>query len=70
MILETVLGVSLQSAAILFPVAILAGFINAIAGGGGLLSIPILMWVGLPPATVLATNKLQACGGSFFASYY
>lgn len=28
------------------------------------------MWVGLPPAVLLATNKLQACGGSFFASYY
>jgi len=70
MVLETVLGVSLHSAGILFLVAILAGFINAIAGGGGLLTIPILMWAGLPPATVLATNKLQACGGSFFASYY
>ena len=70
MVIEALLGTSLQSAAILFSVAILAGFINAIAGGGGLLSIPALMWVGLPPATVLATNKLQACGGSFFASYY
>jgi uncharacterized membrane protein YfcA len=70
MALDVLLGISLQSAIILFLVAILAGFINAIAGGGGLLSIPILMWVGLPPATVLATNKLQACGGSFFASYY
>lgn len=70
MIIETILGVSLQSTAILFSAAILAGFINAIAGGGGLLSIPALMWVGLPPATVLATNKLQACGGSFSASYY
>lgn len=70
MFTETVLGVSLHSAGILFLVAMLAGFINAIAGGGGLLTIPILMWAGLPPATVLATNKLQACGGSFFASYY
>jgi len=63
-------GVSLETAELLFVVAILAGFINAVAGGGGLLSIPALMWVGLPPAVVLATNKLQACGGSFFASYY
>lgn len=70
MLFETVSGVSLASTAILFMVAIFAGFINAIAGGGGLLSIPVLMWAGLPPATVLATNKLQACGGSFSASYY
>lgn len=67
---ELLLQVPLQTAAILFVVAIIAGFINALAGGGGLLSIPILMWAGIPPATVLATNKLQACGGSFFASYY
>jgi uncharacterized membrane protein YfcA len=64
------LGTSLENAALLFMVAIVAGFINTIAGGGGLLSIPALMWVGLPPATVLGTNKLQACGGSFSASYY
>lgn len=50
---------------ILFAVAVLAGFIDAMAGGGGLLTIPALMWAGLPPTAALATNKLQACGGSF-----
>ncbi|NRD74600.1 TSUP family transporter [Shewanella sp. VB17] len=55
---------------ILFAVAVLAGFIDAMAGGGGLLTIPALMWAGLPPTAALATNKLQACGGSFFASVY
>ncbi|WP_372883062.1 TSUP family transporter [Psychromonas sp.] len=55
---------------LLFATAVLAGFIDAIAGGGGLLTIPALMWAGLPPTAALATNKLQACGGSFFASYY
>ncbi|WP_025821722.1 TSUP family transporter [Shewanella marina] len=59
-----------ELAALLFAVAMLAGFIDAIAGGGGLLTIPALMWAGLSPATALATNKLQACGGSFFASFY
>lgn len=56
--------------AVLFTVAIVAGFIDAIAGGGGLITIPALMWAGLPPTAALATNKLQACGGSFFASLY
>ncbi len=56
--------------AILFVVAMVAGCIDAIAGGGGLLTIPALMWAGLPPTAALATNKLQACGGSFFASAY
>lgn len=40
---------SYQLIALLFFVAILAGFIDAIAGGGGLLTIPALMWAGLPP---------------------
>ncbi|MCP4320264.1 MAG: TSUP family transporter [Alteromonadales bacterium] len=70
MLIESSLALPLSSALVLFLVAIFAGFINAVAGGGGLLSIPVLMWAGLPPTTVLATNKLQACGGSFFASYY
>lgn len=61
---------TLQIAALLFTVAIVAGFIDSIAGGGGLLTIPALMWAGLPPAVALGTNKLQACGGSFFASMY
>ena len=64
------LGTSVQNAAILFSVAVVAGFINTVAGGGGLVSIPALMWAGLPPTVVLGTNKLQACGGSFSASYY
>ncbi|TVP14031.1 TSUP family transporter [Shewanella sp. MSW] len=61
---------TLQLATVLFLVALVAGFIDSIAGGGGLLTIPALMWAGLPPATALGTNKLQACGGSFFASLY
>ncbi|OCG09142.1 hypothetical protein A9G13_03595 [Gilliamella sp. wkB178] len=55
---------------LLFVVATLAGFIDSIAGGGGLLTVPALLAVGLPPASALATNKLQSCGGSFSASLY
>lgn len=54
----------------LFGVAVAAGFIDAIAGGGGLLTIPALLSTGMPPAMALGTNKLQACGGSFSASLY
>ena len=56
--------------AMLFGVATVAGFIDAIAGGGGLLTIPALLSTGLPPAIALGTSKLQACGGSFSASLY
>ena len=52
----------------LTAVAALAGFIDAIAGGGGLLTVPALLWAGLPPIQALATNKAQAVFGSFTAA--
>ncbi|PJG82261.1 hypothetical protein CVP04_10290 [Caviibacterium pharyngocola] len=61
---------SVQLVVILFFVALIAGFIDAIAGGGGLITIPALLMTGMPPALALGTNKLQACGGSFSASLY
>ncbi|PSV31132.1 hypothetical protein C9J44_20060 [Photobacterium sp. GB-27] len=61
---------TLEIFVLLFFVAGLAGFIDAIAGGGGLLTVPALLSVGIPPAQVLATNKLQSSFGSFSASLY
>ncbi|MDC2826139.1 TSUP family transporter [Rodentibacter pneumotropicus] len=55
---------------ILFGVAFVAAFIDAIAGGGGLITIPALLMTGIPPAVALGTNKLQAMGGAFSASLY
>ena len=55
---------------LMFFVAATAGFVDSIAGGGGLITIPALLSVGFSPVQALATNKLQACGGSFSASYY
>lgn len=49
---------------VLGGVALLAGFIDTIAGGGGLLTLPALMLAGLPPVNALATNKLQGTFGS------
>lgn len=54
---------------VLIAVAFIAGFIDAIAGGGGLLTIPALMLSGIPPHLVLGTNKLCATFGSAMASY-
>jgi hypothetical protein len=48
----------------LFAAAFLAGLIDAIAGGGGLITVPALMAIGLPPQVALGTNKLQASFGS------
>src|SRR3954471_3196925 len=50
--------------ALLIAVATVAGFIDAIAGGGGLICIPALLWVGLPPAAAIATNKAQSVFGT------
>ncbi|PSW07259.1 TSUP family transporter [Photobacterium lipolyticum] len=64
------MDLSLEIITILFGVAALAGFIDAIAGGGGLLTVPALLAVGLSPAQALATNKLQGSFGSFSATLY
>ncbi|MBU0654684.1 MAG: TSUP family transporter [Gammaproteobacteria bacterium] len=53
---------------ILFAVAVLAGWVDAIGGGGGLICIPALLWAGFPPLEALATNKLQASFGSSTAA--
>ena len=46
--------------AMLTGVAVLTGFIDAIAGGGGLIMMPALLFAGVPPVNALATNKLQS----------
>ncbi|GAA5512065.1 putative membrane transporter protein YfcA [Deinococcus carri] len=46
------------------PLAFLAGFIDAVAGGGGTITLPTLIFMGLPAAQVVATNKLLAIFGS------
>ncbi|MCB1798171.1 MAG: TSUP family transporter [Gammaproteobacteria bacterium] len=59
----------LDTLMLLVGVAGLAGMIDAIAGGGGLLALPAILWAGLPPVQALATNKLQGSFGTFTASY-
>lgn len=50
--------------ALLMAVAFVAGTIDAMAGGGGLITIPALMAVGVPPVAAIATNKLQSAFGT------
>lgn len=45
-----------------------AGFIDSIAGGGGLITLPVLMLAGVPPDQALATNKVQGTFGSATAA--
>ena len=64
------LVITMELAITLFLIAMVAGLVDSIAGGGGLITVPALLAVGLPPAQALATNKLQSVGGAFTASYY
>lgn len=47
-----------------------AGLIDAIAGGGGMIALPVLLSCGLSPVEALATNKLQGTFGTFGAARY
>ncbi|WP_430913390.1 TSUP family transporter [Methylobacterium sp. sgz302541] len=52
----------------LFAVATVAGCVDAIAGGGGLITLPALILAGLDPVSAIATNKLQGSAGSTSAT--
>ena len=41
----------------------LAGFIDAIAGGGGLISLPAYLFAGFPVHTAIGSNKFSSCAG-------
>lgn len=49
---------------LLFAASVLAGFIDSIAGGGGLIALPAMLLAGVPPLEALGTNKLSAQFGS------
>lgn len=53
---------------LLFLAAVFAGFVDSIAGGGGLITIPAMLIAGIPPLETLGTNKLQSQFGSASAT--
>ncbi|MBQ9566431.1 MAG: sulfite exporter TauE/SafE family protein [Synergistaceae bacterium] len=55
---------SLQELVIVCPLVFLAGFVDAIAGGGGLISLPAYLLAGFPVHFAIGTNKLSALMGS------
>ncbi len=64
--------VALHVALLLALASFAAGVVDAIAGGGGLLTLPALLAAGLPPQIAIATNKGQASFGavSSFTSFW
>lgn len=52
---------------LLFVVGIVAGILNVLAGGGSLLTLPLLIFMGLPSAVANGTNRIAILCESFFA---
>ncbi|WDP83966.1 MAG: TSUP family transporter [Desulfobacter sp.] len=62
------MDISFLTFALLFFTGLVAGFVDAIAGGGGLIALPVLLSAGLPPQMALGTNKLQGSFGTLSAT--
>ncbi|MDA7853069.1 TSUP family transporter [Porticoccaceae bacterium] len=63
------MDLSVVTQSILVAVAFFAGLISSIAGSGGMLTLPALLWAGLPPLNALATNKLQSSIGTLSSTW-
>ena len=57
-----------QQILIACPLIFLAGFVDAAAGGGGLISLPAYYLVGLPPHLAVGSNKFSSCVGTAFST--
>ncbi|MGC8763674.1 MAG: TSUP family transporter [Acidobacteriota bacterium] len=64
------MSISAPLVLLLFATGLFAGVVDTIAGGGGLITIPVLLGIGVPPAFALGTNKLQASFGSGSATLH
>lgn len=53
---------------VLFLTGLVAGWVDAIAGGGGLLTVPMLLATGMAPQDALGTNKFQSSMGTTMAT--
>lgn len=62
------MDLSLWTYPLLFLVGLAAGLVDAIAGGGGIIAVPVLLSLGLPVPVALGTSKLQSSFGSLSAS--
>ena len=60
--------ITYQTFLIVCPFLFLAGLIDAIGGGGGLISLPAYLIAGLPPHAAVATNKLSSACGTTLAT--
>src|SRR5690606_12298133 len=63
-LLPPMFDLAVQTVLILAVAAFVAGFVDSIAGGGGLITVPALLLAGFSPVAALGTNKLQGLFGS------
>ena len=61
--------ITIETFLIVCPFIFLAGLIDAIGGGGGLISLPAYLIAGIPPHAAIATNKLSSTCGTTLATY-
>ncbi len=66
--METI-PITIEVFIILVITGVIAGFIDSIAGGGGLITLPVLLSIGIPPQLAMGTNKLQGSFGTLSAAY-
>lgn len=59
----------LQTCLIVCPLVFLAGFVDSVAGGGGLISLPAYLFVGIPPHLASGTNKVVNSMGTALATW-
>ena len=60
--------ITLQTLLIVCPLVFLAGLVDSVAGGGGLISLPAYLLAGLPPHLATATNKCSSTFGTFLTT--
>ena len=58
----------IMTVALLLGAGLLAGTLNSIAGGGSLMTIPLLIFIGLPPTVANATNRIAIFIGGIGAT--
>jgi uncharacterized membrane protein YfcA len=68
-LLKHAMLITLELLLYLFLIAVIAGFFDTLAGGGGLITVPALIVTGMPVLSALGTNKLQGATGTATATY-
>lgn len=63
------MDITIKTYLIVCPLVFLAGFVDSIGGGGGLISLPAYMFAGLPAHNAVATNKFTSSIGTSVATF-